>query len=952
MLDGNGFNMSTTPQHSLRRRLIRWLVCLCSLSSVQYPASSTQAQAQAQAQAQDTGALASTGPIDITSEGGTTYRDRVATAAGNVLIQTDDASIYADYAEYNLDTKDALLVGNVRIYRLDTVFFAARALYNFDTKAIRALDFDSGRGPYFFGGNNAFSPGANYQYTARDAEFTTHDSSKPDYHLTAKRLRIYPDDRAIYVGSTLYVGTTPVFYFPYLYQSLDSQSGYTVAPGYRSEYGAFLSLGVTFPITDKFTGLVRLDYRTRRGFGAGLEIDWKPRQRRATPPSGANLAPFASDSDPGRAAVVSTDRGSGGAGTVEVAGTRRSADPSVIGGGDYADDDGDGKDGVGRRGYAATGLRLSREVRAHEGAKLITYFTKDDQPDFNHTAIGRAPTTSERYRVALNGTQFYTDELYLKVNGDKLSDRYLLQDFFQSEFTRDPQPDNVAFLTFRKPDYVASVTVRAALNPFFNTTERLPEASFEVPRRPLFGTAIHYESESSAGYLNRAFANNDLLPGFNPDAPTEAPGASSSDRASLLPSYGTYRLDTFHQFMLPQTYFNWLSVVPRLGLRATYYGRSSPANTPAFNLISANEDEIGNLFRLYPNYYRLFPDTVEGTAEQQVIAARRAFNLRGGIFRPVVNTGVEASFKLSRVYHEVGNRALGLDRLQHVVQPYVDVSYIEDFGVGSRRVLPFDRRLPTTQLDPIGFPQITTIDSIDEGFFARFGVRNRFQTRRDALTFNWLEVDTFFQANLNNPYGPTRLSNLFNQVRFRPLPWAALTLDAQFPLFDTATNTSPARANTGTGATILDLLAGNTPNRSIGGFTEINTALNLQATSNLEFQISHRYLDKNPFFQNSSLFQFGAYYRIDPNWAVSFADRYEFADRVLELQSYTLHRDLTSFVASLGVTVRNNSSSTNRGTNDYGVLLNFTLKDVPKVNLPVGFDAQSQENSSGALSGN
>ncbi len=593
--------------------------------------------------------------------------------------------------------------------------------------------------------------------------------------------------------------------------------------------------------------------------------------------------------------------------------------PSATGAGnDNDDDDAEDEAGIRHGGKAATGERLSREIRAREGARLISYFTKDDQPDFNHTAIGRAPTTPERYRIALNGTQFFTDELYVKASVDKISDRYLLQDFFQSEFTRNPQPDNLAFVTYRKPTFVSTLTVRAGLNNFFNTTERLPEAALEFPRQPIFGTAVNYESESSAGYLNRAFAND-----------------------SLLPSYGTYRLDTFHQFTLPQTYFNWLSVIPKIGLRASYYGRSAPQSTRAFNLVSANEDDLNNLFTLYPN---ADPLSAEGLAQQQVRTARQQFDPGEGIFRPVINTGFETSFKLSKVYNAVGNRALGLDRLQHIIQPYFNLNYIEDFGIGSRRLLPFDRRLPTTQLDPIDFPQVTTIDSIDEGLFARVGVRNRLQTRRDALTYNWLEIDTFFQANINNPYGPTRLSNLFNQIVFRPLPWVALALDAQFPLFDTATGSQGQTANVATGSTLLDLLAGNTPNRAIGGFTEINTALNLQVTSNLDLEFSHRYLDKNPFFQNSSLVQFGAIYRLDPNWSVSFRDRYEFADRILEAQSYTLHRDLTSFVASLGVTVRNNSNATTRGTNDYGVLLNFTLKDLPKVNLPVGFDVQSLEN--------
>ena len=190
------------------------------------------------------------GRSEISSDAETTYAQtpagRLATATTNVSIQTSDASIYCDHAEYNLDTHEALLVGNVRIFRLDTSIFAERAVYNFDSKGIRALDFHGSRVPYEFGGISVFSPGVGTQYNLRNSRFSTDDSSMPDYYLKSRRVRIYPDNRVIYIGSTLYIGTTPVFYFPYFYQSLDAQSGYSVSPGYSSEFGEFLLTGVTF----------------------------------------------------------------------------------------------------------------------------------------------------------------------------------------------------------------------------------------------------------------------------------------------------------------------------------------------------------------------------------------------------------------------------------------------------------------------------------------------------------------------------------------------------------------------------------------------------------------------------------------------------------------------------------------------------------------------------------
>ena len=134
---------------------------------------------------------------------------------------------------------------------------------------------------------------------------------------------------------------------------------------------------------------------------------------------------------------------------------------------------------------------------------------------------------------------------------------------------------------------------------------------------------------------------------------------------------------------------------------------------------------------------------------------------------------------------------------------------------------------------------------------------------------------------------------MFNQVSFRPLPWVNATFDSQLPIFN-----------------------------GKRGFTEVDSAVQIMPTSNLDVTISHRYLDNNPFFVNSSLLRFNVYYRLDDNWGAGFTERYEFAaHQILQAQSYTIYRDLSSFVASLGFTVRDNN-----GVNDYGFLLNFTLK--------------------------
>src|SRR5690606_8377830 len=86
---------------------------------------------------------------------------------------------------------------------------------------------------------------------------------------------------------------------------------------------------------------------------------------------------------------------------------------------------------------------------------------------------------------------------------------------------------------------------------FLDFTERLPELALDVKRQPLFGSRFFYAGETSVGYYRRNFAD-----------------------LSLFEDYETFRADSFHQLSYPGTYFGWLSFVPRIGIRGTYYSNT------------------------------------------------------------------------------------------------------------------------------------------------------------------------------------------------------------------------------------------------------------------------------------------------------------------------------------------------------------------------------------------
>ena len=204
-------------------------------------------------------------PVEITADGDTRFENGTAIADNNVQIRYGGVAIYADHAEYNPDTRDILLLGNVRIYSGEDLFNGQRALYNLETKQVRALEFDGGHLPLKFSSLSAKGFGTR-QFTLNDSDITTSDSSMPDWHVKAKTIRLYPNDRVVMLNSTLYVGKIPVFWLPYAYGNLRNQ-GFQISPGYDSQWGGYLLTSYAFPLGtgDNFLATIRQDYRTLHG---------------------------------------------------------------------------------------------------------------------------------------------------------------------------------------------------------------------------------------------------------------------------------------------------------------------------------------------------------------------------------------------------------------------------------------------------------------------------------------------------------------------------------------------------------------------------------------------------------------------------------------------------------------------------------------------------------------
>ncbi len=787
---------------------------------------------------------------DLNIEGlETTYDPEtgLALAKGDVHINYADVEIRCGSASYNAQTGDVIARENVVVWKAGITYRGENITYNANTGDIRGESVRSSTpnelGSFFFETDTIDSDNKVVKrIDGGESYLTTHDSEDPNFRLKARSVTIYPEDRIEMKGVKLIVGDTPIFYLPSLTQAIKEDVGYRFTPGYQSRWGGFLLNQWGAIHGDHTQARYRLDLRSARGVGVGA--DFMSLKHRA---NWNNL----------------------------------------------------------------TGLKL--------------YYQYDTNPESNNTGLARGPVPTNRYRVNfqhriyLPGPEKST--WYLDFDINKLSDAHFYEDFFFNEFRTLPEPDNQVSLVHTDPRYVATLMTRFQANDFYSVGSKLPELAIDWTRRSLWNTGLFHQGTLSAGVYSEQFSEaqkqyfrdvnasavtivngvpavdslvNDFLGnsnGLNVTVPDAAIAQAIS--GNYLNGLGFTRVHTYHELLYPKTFFGWLNVVPRVGAGFTHY--------------EGIDGGIKNI------------NLTDGSST--------SFN---SFTRGLLHAGLDVSFKVSKSWEDYKMDGLGIDGLRHVIQPYLNLSYLNanqpDGGIPV-----IDRLSRTTRPRSLDVPLYSAVDSLSSWSVARLGVRNYLQTRRDYtaesngtfLAANDSETQTYTFAGLNTyvdlfAKDPERdlstlvgqpfdrsMSNLYNELFFRPVPWINFWLDMQLPL-----------------------------GSSRGNFTEVNQGITFLPSSKMSLTLGHQYVGESPYIQDSSLMFSRIYARFNDNWGFAMNHVYELDDGTLEFQSYSFTRDLTSWIASVGAMVRDNRG----GRTDTGIMLSFTLKDFPQFTLPLDID--------------
>jgi LPS-assembly protein len=366
----------------------------------------------------------------------------------------------------------------------------------------------------------------------------------------------------------------------------------------------------------------------------------------------------------------------------------------------------------GKRGLAG-GPDLDWHDKTFGEGMLRAYYARDEEP---REVLGFKTPEENRYRVLFTERLALRTNLNVKTVVAYQSDPFIIRDFFESEYHANAQPKSFFEVDQAWQNWDLNALVQFRVNDFQQTVERLPDVKLTGLRQQIAETPLFYENESSVGYFRHIF-------------PVEtnfySPGRSNY--------FGAARADTYHQVVLPHTFFGWLNVIPRVGQRFSYYSEAHERG--------ATTDEE---------------------------------------FRSVFNTGAEVTWKASRVYRDVDNRLLDVKGLRHTIEPSLNYVYVPTPTRSPQELPQFDTQLPSSRLLPIDFPDYNSIDSIDSQSVVRLGLRNKLQTKREGVVEDLVNWAVYTDWRLASYHGRSTFSDVYSDLDFRPRSWITLNSETRY----------------------------------------------------------------------------------------------------------------------------------------------------------------------------
>ncbi|MDD2430706.1 MAG: hypothetical protein PHD88_01950 [Firmicutes bacterium] len=195
---------------------------------------------------------------------------------GDVRIEGTDFLARGAEAEVDLVNKVVRFSGGVTVSQDQKQFVGEELLYNYKTKSgtIKAVSGNIQNNTlkddmYIYGQEMSFED----KYLRIDGgKITSCSREDPHYHIAAKVIEIYEDDKLILRHLYYKEGNFPLLYFPYYQMSLKERENYLKFPqiGSSAKEGFYLKFTYVYTLNKANKGEIYLDYLQKLGIGQGI----------------------------------------------------------------------------------------------------------------------------------------------------------------------------------------------------------------------------------------------------------------------------------------------------------------------------------------------------------------------------------------------------------------------------------------------------------------------------------------------------------------------------------------------------------------------------------------------------------------------------------------------------------------------------------------------------------
>ena len=343
-------------------------------------------------------------------------------------------------------------------------------------------------------------------------------------------------------------------------------------------------------------------------------------------------------------------------------------------------------------GMTKRGLAIGEETRYHTDQRTVNtdlYALHDKHPAETEDGWDRRfKSVDDRFRVHAYWREQFNENWALRLNLDYLSDISMLEDWFRHDWRHYGQPKSYASLDYQNAWMHGELDFRPRVNTFYTVSEKLPELRLEVPRlAPVENLPFVYFSSNSAGFYSMKWRNND-----RPRSIWLDPAEYDPELYGDPSDYSAFRADTLHTLQAPLELGDYFTMTPRASFRATAYSRTSKRKI--------NDEELADIVDAdNPDKPRNYAPVINYDREG------------GSRTRFAYELGLEGRTKLLSDWSDTKVTWLGIDGLQHIIEPYFNYTWSPT---------------PTVERDHLYF--FNEIDRLEYQNFLRLGIDQRLRT--------------------------------------------------------------------------------------------------------------------------------------------------------------------------------------------------------------------------------